>query len=119
MLGLLPQLVGVSPEKAIKLTANDFMRDHLRSIDNSLPLYRECIAGGTVIAIIIHVHLDTITSTVSIIHVHVLAIIHVHVDPIMFNIYCVVCYAFIAKNRHIHTVYNKIKLMFCMFKNNH
>jgi solute carrier family 25 aspartate/glutamate transporter 12/13 len=44
--GLLPQLVGVSPEKAIKLTANDFMRDTLRSIDGTLPLYRECIAGG-------------------------------------------------------------------------
>ena len=46
--GLLPQLVGVSPEKAIKLTANDFMRDTLRSIDGTLPLYREIIAGGTV-----------------------------------------------------------------------
>jgi hypothetical protein len=46
--GLLPQLVGVSPEKAIKLTANDFMRDTLRSIDGTLPLYRECIAGGCV-----------------------------------------------------------------------
>ena len=47
-LGLLPQLVGVSPEKAIKLTANDFMRDTLRSIDGTLPLYREIIAGGSV-----------------------------------------------------------------------
>ena len=45
--GLVPQLVGVSPEKAIKLTVNDFMRDKLRT-DNTLPLYRECIAGGMV-----------------------------------------------------------------------
>lgn len=47
-LGLPPQLVGVSPEKAIKLTANDTMRDLLRSKDGSLPLWKECIAGGTV-----------------------------------------------------------------------
>ena len=46
--GLLPQLVGVSPEKAIKLTANDTMRDYLRNKDGSLPLWKECIAGGTV-----------------------------------------------------------------------
>ena len=47
-LGLVPQLVGVSPEKAIKLTANDTMRDFLRSKDGSLPVWKECIAGGTV-----------------------------------------------------------------------
>ena len=46
--GLLPQLVGVSPEKAIKLTVNDLMRDTLRSKDGTLPVYRECIAGGCV-----------------------------------------------------------------------
>ena len=46
--GLLPQLVGVSPEKAIKLTANDTMRDFLRNKDGTLPLWKECIAGGTV-----------------------------------------------------------------------
>ena len=47
-LGLLPQLVGVSPEKAIKLTTNDTMRDLLRSKDGSLALWKECIAGGCV-----------------------------------------------------------------------
>ena len=47
-LGLLPQLVGVSPEKAIKLTANDTMRDFLRNKDGTLPLWKECIAGGSV-----------------------------------------------------------------------
>lgn len=45
--GLLPQLMGVSPEKAIKLATNDTMRDFLRSKkDGSLPLWKECIAGG-------------------------------------------------------------------------
>ena len=49
VIGLVPQLVGVSPEKAIKLTANDTMRDFLRSKkDGSLPVWKECIAGGTV-----------------------------------------------------------------------
>ena len=46
--GLLPQLVGVAPEKAIKLTANFTMRDILTKKDGSLPLYREAIAGGCV-----------------------------------------------------------------------
>jgi solute carrier family 25 aspartate/glutamate transporter 12/13 len=45
--GLLPQLVGVSPEKAIKLTMNDTMRDFLREKDGSLPLWKECVAGGS------------------------------------------------------------------------
>ena len=46
--GLLPQLVGVAPEKAIKLTMNDTMRDFLSEKDGSLPLWKECIAGGCV-----------------------------------------------------------------------
>ncbi len=46
--GLLPQLVGVSPEKAIKLTANDTVRDLLRSKDGNISLWKEVIAGGTV-----------------------------------------------------------------------
>ena len=40
--------MGVSPEKAIKLTANDTMRDLLRSDDGSISLWKEVIAGGTV-----------------------------------------------------------------------
>jgi solute carrier family 25 aspartate/glutamate transporter 12/13 len=43
---LVPQLVGVAPEKAIKLTMNDTMRDVLTEKDGSLPLWKECIAGG-------------------------------------------------------------------------
>lgn len=38
----------MSPEKAIKLTANDTMRDLLTSEDGSLALWKECIAGGCV-----------------------------------------------------------------------
>lgn len=44
--GLLPQLVGVAPEKAIKLTVNDLMRSILGNPDGSINLSSECIAGG-------------------------------------------------------------------------
>ncbi|XP_002740606.1 electrogenic aspartate/glutamate antiporter SLC25A12, mitochondrial-like [Saccoglossus kowalevskii] len=44
--GLIPQLVGVAPEKAIKLTMNDFVRDHLSTPDGTIPLWAECLAGG-------------------------------------------------------------------------
>jgi len=43
--GLIPQLVGVGPEKAIKLTMNDFVRDQLRT-DGKVPLWGEILAGG-------------------------------------------------------------------------
>ncbi|ESO94306.1 hypothetical protein LOTGIDRAFT_232539 [Lottia gigantea] len=45
--GLAPQLVGVAPEKAIKLTMNDLMRDKLMNKDGSIPLWAEMVAGGT------------------------------------------------------------------------
>jgi solute carrier family 25 aspartate/glutamate transporter 12/13 len=45
-LGLIPQLVGVAPEKAIKLTMNDFIRDRLTLVDGTIPLWAEIIAGG-------------------------------------------------------------------------
>ena len=48
LLGLLPQLMGVAPEKAIKLTTNFTVRDLLTSKDGSLPLWKECVAGGCV-----------------------------------------------------------------------
>ncbi|XP_074652163.1 electrogenic aspartate/glutamate antiporter SLC25A12, mitochondrial-like isoform X2 [Tubulanus polymorphus] len=44
--GLPPQLVGVAPEKAIKLTVNDFLRDHLSNKDGTIPLWAECLSGG-------------------------------------------------------------------------
>ncbi|KAE8580939.1 hypothetical protein XENTR_v10024600 [Xenopus tropicalis] len=44
--GLLPQLVGVAPEKAIKLTVNDFVRDKFTQKDGSIPLLAEIMAGG-------------------------------------------------------------------------
>ncbi|XP_040213690.1 calcium-binding mitochondrial carrier protein Aralar1 [Rana temporaria] len=44
--GLLPQLVGVAPEKAIKLTVNDFIRDKFTQRDGSIPMLAEIMAGG-------------------------------------------------------------------------
>ena len=46
--GLLPQLLGVTPEKAIKLTVNDTVRDLLTDKNGELPLWKEIIAGGCV-----------------------------------------------------------------------
>lgn len=43
--GLLPQLLGVAPEKAIKLTVNDLVRDKLTD-NGTLPLYGEVISGA-------------------------------------------------------------------------
>ncbi|XP_067108540.1 electrogenic aspartate/glutamate antiporter SLC25A12, mitochondrial-like [Osmerus mordax] len=45
--GLLPQLIGVAPEKAIKLTMNDFVRDKFTGEDNTIPLFAEVLAGAT------------------------------------------------------------------------
>ncbi|KAK5084323.1 mitochondrial aspartate-glutamate transporter agc1 [Lithohypha guttulata] len=46
--GVLPQLVGVAPEKAIKLTVNDLVRGALTDKkSNSIQLSSEIIAGGT------------------------------------------------------------------------
>ncbi|XP_019620982.1 PREDICTED: mitochondrial glutamate carrier 1-like isoform X2 [Branchiostoma belcheri] len=39
-------LVLITPEKAIKLTANDTFRFYLRTDKGQLPLYREMLAGG-------------------------------------------------------------------------
>jgi len=50
--GLVPQLMGVAPEKAIKLTMNDLARDKLRhwhlpgSPSGDLPIWAEVLAGG-------------------------------------------------------------------------
>ncbi|XP_030310096.1 calcium-binding mitochondrial carrier protein Aralar1 [Calypte anna] len=44
--GLLPQLIGVAPEKAIKLTVNDFVRDKFTRKDGSIPFFAEVLAGG-------------------------------------------------------------------------
>jgi len=45
--GLVPQLVGVAPEKAIKLTMNDLMRDKMTHFnDGKLPLWGEVLAGA-------------------------------------------------------------------------
>ncbi|XP_071826694.1 electrogenic aspartate/glutamate antiporter SLC25A13, mitochondrial-like isoform X2 [Apostichopus japonicus] len=44
--GLPPQIIGVAPEKAIKLTMNDFIRDRLRTTDGSIVLAGEILAGS-------------------------------------------------------------------------
>ncbi|XP_015126251.1 calcium-binding mitochondrial carrier protein Aralar1 isoform X1 [Diachasma alloeum] len=44
--GLVPQLMGVAPEKAIKLTVNDFVRDKFADKNGNLPLYGEIISGA-------------------------------------------------------------------------
>ncbi|CAH3127558.1 unnamed protein product [Pocillopora meandrina] len=44
--GLLPQIVGVAPEKAIKLTTNDLVRDVFRDKDGFISLPFEIVAGG-------------------------------------------------------------------------
>ncbi|KAK2858237.1 hypothetical protein Q7C36_006156 [Tachysurus vachellii] len=44
--GLVPQLIGVAPEKAIKLTVNDFVRDKFTEKDGLIPLPAEILAGG-------------------------------------------------------------------------
>ncbi|XP_033337330.2 calcium-binding mitochondrial carrier protein Aralar1 isoform X4 [Megalopta genalis] len=44
--GLLPQLMGVAPEKAIKLTVNDFVRDKFMDKNGNLPLYGEILSGA-------------------------------------------------------------------------
>lgn len=48
--GLLPQLVGVCPEKAIKLTMNDLVRDKFLNFNgnNQILPWQEVIAGGCV-----------------------------------------------------------------------
>ncbi|EXJ56773.1 hypothetical protein A1O7_07117 [Cladophialophora yegresii CBS 114405] len=46
--GVLPQLVGVAPEKAIKLTVNDLVRGRFTDKKtNTIPLWAEILAGGS------------------------------------------------------------------------
>ncbi|KAM0435167.1 hypothetical protein ACHAPT_003257 [Fusarium lateritium] len=45
--GILPQLVGVAPEKAIKLTVNDLARKLLSDKNGNIPLWAEMVAGGS------------------------------------------------------------------------
>jgi solute carrier family 25 aspartate/glutamate transporter 12/13 len=46
--GLVPQLIGVAPEKAIKLTVNDLMRDKLMNQKSkNLELWAEVVAGAS------------------------------------------------------------------------
>ena len=46
--GVLPQLVGVAPEKAIKLTVNDLVRGRFTDQKNhTIPFWAEVLAGGS------------------------------------------------------------------------
>ncbi|GAO15775.1 uncharacterized protein UV8b_03105 [Ustilaginoidea virens] len=45
--GVLPQLVGVAPEKAIKLTVNDLVRRHFTDKQGRIPLSAEILAGAS------------------------------------------------------------------------
>lgn len=45
--GVLPQLVGVAPEKAIKLTVNDLVRGHFSDKSGKIKLWQEILAGGS------------------------------------------------------------------------
>lgn len=45
--GLGPQLIGVAPEKAIKLTVNDFMRQHFMGKSRTIKWYQEVLSGAT------------------------------------------------------------------------
>jgi solute carrier family 25 aspartate/glutamate transporter 12/13 len=44
--GLIPNLVGVTPEKAIKLAVNEVIRDYYEKPDGSIQLKHEMIAGA-------------------------------------------------------------------------
>jgi solute carrier family 25 aspartate/glutamate transporter 12/13 len=46
--GLVPQLLGVAPEKAIKLTVNDLVRDKFFDKQGNIPVWAEFLAGGCV-----------------------------------------------------------------------
>lgn len=46
--GLIPQLIGVAPEKAIKLTVNDLVRDKFTDKKGNIPLWAEIMAGSCV-----------------------------------------------------------------------
>lgn len=54
--GLVPQLLGVAPEKAIKLTVNDLVRDKLTDKQGNIPRWGEALAGACVRTFLITFH---------------------------------------------------------------
>lgn len=64
--GLLPQLMGVAPEKAIKLTVNDFVRDKLRQPDGSIAPVGEILAGACVSLIYLNIFLYLLLQLVNV-----------------------------------------------------
>lgn len=57
----MPQLIGVAPEKAAKLTVNDFMRDKLRHENGDLSVSAEIISGACVSIILDLSYVSTYT----------------------------------------------------------
>lgn len=53
--GLVPQLLGVAPEKAIKLTVNDLVRDKFTDKNGKIPKWGEVLAGACVRLITVHI----------------------------------------------------------------
>ena len=96
LLGLLPQLMGVAPEKAIKLTTNFTMRDLLTSKDGKLPLWKECIAGGCVSVLCVCTCMCVCNFACECVYAHVC--VHVHV--------CVCVHVYTHVRVHIRTCYN-------------
>ncbi len=44
--GLPIQLIGIMPEKALKLSVNDYGRMYLRNADGTIALQNEALSGG-------------------------------------------------------------------------
>ena len=65
--GVIPQLVGVAPEKAIKLTVNDLVRGHFSDKTGKIWLPHEILAGGSAgacqVVSLPHPHFPTHTHT--------------------------------------------------------
>lgn len=47
--GITANLIGVTPEKAIKLAVNDGLREYWTKPDGSVPLFKAIVAGGSII----------------------------------------------------------------------
>lgn len=47
--GITANLIGVTPEKAIKLAVNDNLREYWTKPDGSVPLHKAVISGGSII----------------------------------------------------------------------
>jgi len=58
LLGLGANLIGVAPEKGLKLAANEFIREWLENPDGSITLINEIISGAGAGIIQVNEHFD-------------------------------------------------------------